>query len=47
MTEQLDQIDVQLARIEKNMVTVWDVRIAVFCSTIGTALGAALVLWLV
>jgi hypothetical protein len=47
MTEQFDQIDAQLARIAKNMATVRDVRLAVICSSIGTALGAALVLWLV
>jgi hypothetical protein len=47
MTKQFDQIDAQLARIAKNVATVRDVRLAVFCSTAGTALVAALVLWLV
>jgi hypothetical protein len=47
MTAQFDQIDAQLARIAKNMATVRDVRLAVFCCTAGTALVAALLLWLV
>ena len=45
MAKQFDQIDAQLARIEKNMMTVWDVQVAVACSTIVIAMVVAFVLW--
>lgn len=47
MTEQFDQINAQLARIEKNMATVLDLRIAVFGVTMVTMTVAGFVLWLV
>ncbi len=46
MTERFDQIDAQLARIEKNMATVLDLRIAVFGVTMATITVAAFALWL-